>query len=253
MPNNSYVYINGDIYNIIKFNRLAIGDSIVQDGSEKLLLKDLSHRLKINLDNNRVPVLAYGANASNIQLKSKYKNFKNVVIPVVQSKLIDFDVVYTPYICYDGSIPATIQYSPKTECNVYVTYLTEEQLKHMHKTECIGEDYNYVKLFNIQMVLDVQVLEKEIYSYNSLHGCFHTGENHIALKCIKAINRKFLSMSEEELLLMVKNKLGISKTLDEFILDNINNPTLRNKTSERLAEMSREFQYNDWVVLDGDT
>lgn len=252
VPEYSYIFINKEVYKVTEFNRIEIGESIINDGTNDVSLYALLRKKGILLESvktPRTPVLAYGANASDIQLSGKYKNFDDVVIPVIRARLVDFDIVFTPYFCHDGSIPATIQYSPGTECEVAITYLTEEQLIHMHKTESVGTDYNYIKLLNIKVELDDSIIDKEVFCYNSLHGSFYTGDNQIAMKCIKAKNRIFQSMSEEELLNMVKNKLGIKKTLDTFILDNINNDLLRKKLSNEIADMSKAFQYNNWVII----
>lgn len=132
-----------------------------------------------------------------------------------------------------------------------VTYLTEEQLDHMHTTECVGEDYNYIRLFNINMELDGEKLDKEVFCYNSLHGCFYVDGNHIAMKAIKTKRRTFETMDEEQLLTIVKDKLGIDKSLDYFILDNINNEDLRKECSEKIKVMKREFDYRDYEVIEG--
>ncbi len=254
VPDYSYVFIDEVVYELIKFNREDFGRSTIKDSYSETSLYELLNKKGISLENikkPRTPVLAYGANASNIQLSSKYKTFKNVIIPVIRARLIDFDIVFTPYFCHDGSIPATIQYSPGTEIDVAVTYLTEDQLLHMHKTESVGKDYNYIKLLDIKLELDDQIIENEIFSYSSLHGCLYSSNNHIAMKCINAKNRSFQAMNEEELLCMVKNKLGIDKSLDEFVLDNINNDSLRMNLTDKISTMAKNFKYNNWVVIDG--
>lgn len=255
VPDYSYIFIEAKAYEVKKFNRNVIGESyIINEREEQVKLCSFLKEKGLPLDSvekPRTPVLAYGANASDIQLASKFKSFNNVVIPVIKATLVNFDIVFTPYFCYDGSIPATIQYSPGTEAIVAVTYLTEEQLEHMHKTESVGEDYNYIRLFNIKLQLDDKKLENEVFCYNSLHGCFYAEENHIAMKSIKTINRKFKTMDEEELLYMVKNRLGIEKSLDEFILDNLNNKGLRDEYSWSIQSMSVGFRYKDWEVIEG--
>lgn len=254
VPNYSYVFINGGIFKIVEFESNSLMDSVIKVNNEKLRLEKYLHlrKMELTLDySDRFPVLAYGSNASLMQLQEKFSNFKDdVVIPVIKADLFDFDVVYSAHFSPYGSIPATIQYSPKTIVETFVTYLTKPQINHLHKTEKLGTNYCFGKLFNIQLVLDNNVILHEVYSYLSLHNCLLINSSHIALSAIYSNNRIFPKMDELEVLTLVRNIIDKNIDMDTFILENIVNPEIRDERIKKLKQMSGKFFYKHWVILD---
>jgi len=254
VPNYSYVFINGEILKLVKFEPTSsLMDSIVQVNGVKQRLEKYLYSKKIDLTHDlpdRFPVLAYGSNASFMQLREKFSNFNDdVIIPVIKAHLFDFDVVYSAHFSPYGSIPATLQYSPKTVVEIFVTYLTESQLTHMHETESLGINYGFGKLSNIKLVLENSITLHEILTYLSLHGCLFINNTYIALSAVNARNRIFPSMDEVEVLTLVKNIINKDKDLDTFILENIKNPEIKEERIKYLKRMSRGFSYKQWVNL----
>jgi hypothetical protein len=242
-PKNSYLYLNGKM---VKFAELRspLGKSTVNIFKRKIRLDDYLTSLGFELA-DLTPVLAYGSNASNIQLQAKFSGRDGVVIPVVKAYLHNFDVVYSAHISPYGAIPATLQFSPKTVVTVYVTFLNGEQLNHMHETENLGVNYSFIRLYNVKLELKGGTILNEIYSYISLHGCLYY-ENFISLSTVTAKNRVFPEMSEVEVLKLVKELLGSEKDLDAFILENVRFPKIREKRIRMLKEYARELTYKNW-------
>lgn len=252
IPNYSYVFINGKAFKLLEFNPNSLMDSIIQVNEERQKLRKYFDSKKIDLRfdfSNLFPVLAYGSNSSFRQLQEKFSNFNDyVVIPVIKAHLFDFDVVYSAHISPYGSIPATLQYSPKTMVETFVAYLTEPQLNHLHETEKLGINYCFGKLFNIRLVLENNAVLQEIFAYLSLHNCLYINDSHIALSAIRAKNRIFPQMNEIGVLTLVRDIIKKDKDLDTFMLENIDDPKIREKRIKDLKLMSRKFSYKHWEV-----
>ena len=76
----------------------------------------------------RTPVLAYGANAAPERLRRKFAPIGQAVFPVLNAKLHDFDVVHAAHVSSYGAVPATIERSPGTVCDIAITWLDEREL-----------------------------------------------------------------------------------------------------------------------------
>lgn len=77
-----------------------------------------------------------------------------MVLKVAQCVMHDFDVVFAPLVSSYGSCTATLQYSPGTVVEQYVTYLTTPQLERMLETEGA---YYLVDLRNIDLKIGLSV------------------------------------------------------------------------------------------------
>jgi hypothetical protein len=163
----------------------------------------------------------------------------------VKAYLHNFDVVYSAHISPYGSIPATLQFSPKTVVTVYVTFLNGEQLNRMHETESLGVNYSFIRLNDVKLELDGGAILDGIFSYISLHGCLYS-DNFISLSAVTAENRVFPKMSEVEVLKLVKELLESEKELDTFILENARFPKIREKRIRMLKKYARELTYKNW-------
>lgn len=89
-------------------------------------------------DTPLTPVLAIGSNAGPEQLARKFPLSlfpDGVVVPVIQCVLRNFDVVFAPLISSYGSCTATLEASPGTAVEVFLTYLTPRLEQRMHETE----------------------------------------------------------------------------------------------------------------------
>lgn len=251
IPSYSYILVNNEVFRLTNIDFECFDKSEIETKNGLKRLKDLL--LEQNLDfpdlNELIPVLAYGSNASHTQLKEKYLDFDNVVIPSIKSKLVNFDVVYSAHFSPYGAIPATLQYSPGTEIDVFILYLDEDKLLHLHKTERLGLNYCFAKLNNIKLVIGNKISVNEIKTYLSIRGCLFINGTHIALSAINAKNRVFPDKSEEEILNLIREILDPEKDLNEFILENVKSQQIREKRMKKLKEMSRKFYYNEWELL----
>lgn len=253
IPNHSYLFHNEDIIKIIEFIPESPIKSRIELNGEESAISDYLQSLELEqqLDLvNRIPVLAYGSNASPSTLKQKFVGTEeNVIIPVINARLLNFDVVYSAHISSYGSIPATLQYSPDTEVDMFVTYLSKQQLKQMHETESLGTNYCFGKLSNIELMIENKSKLNEIFTYLSLHGCLFLNESHFALSAINANKRSYPIKNENEILNLTKHALKYDKDLNQFIIENIENYKIRESRNKDLKDFSRRFLFDDWVDL----
>ena len=254
VPNHSFIFVNGSILNVIDFNSDSVTDSIVLINGENQELGEYLYSkgiYSIQDLSNRTPLLAYGANASCRKLRNDFSNLaENIVIPVIKAHLFDFDIVYSAHFSPYGSIPAALQYSPKTTVDIFITYLTDSQLKHMNKTENLGINYSLGRLLDIQMVLENNIILNEVLSYFTMHGCLFVNDSHISLSAIAANNRKFPQLDEHEVLKLVRNKLDKNKELDNFILENIYNEEIKKHRIQMLNNFTKKFSYEYYEIFD---
>jgi hypothetical protein len=249
-PNHSYVFVDGKKLELVDFKPDSLLDCIVQINSHRLDFREYldSEQIESIWDFSECyMVLALGSNASLEQLRIKFSGFgEGTIIPVIKASLHDFDVVYSAHFTSYGSIPATIQYSPGTIVEVFVTYLTQSQLSRMHETETLGTDYLFARLSEIRLILDDKIVLNEVLSYLSLHGSLFVNNSCIALSAICAGNRVFPQMNETEVLALIRNITNKNKDLDSFISGIIDDPEFRNEKNSYLKQVSRGFSYMKW-------
>ena len=151
-PGYSFLYMDGEALPL-----LSLGESLEEAGVEVdgrcvpagTLLRQRGIDRAAPLG-HRTPVLAYGANAAPERLRRKFAPIGKVVFPVVQARLHDFDVVHAAHISSYGAVPATIEHSPGTVCDIAITCLDDRELARMHETEFRRHTYLFGLLRNIR-------------------------------------------------------------------------------------------------------
>ena len=219
----SFVYYDGQAYILSKNVELELKQFLQSKKLNQFSLSD------------RIPVLAYGSNATVFQLENKFKNLKDCVIPVLNCIINDYDVVYAGRICSYGAVPATMRYSQGSRAEIAITYLSEEQLEIMHKSEAKGIAYDFVELNDVSYEINNAPMKKNIYTYLSLSNSLSINGEPIALSAINNKTRNLKSMTEVEVLKELYKKYGKFNSLDEFILNNINDKSLRLSINKKLA------------------
>jgi len=169
-----------------------------------------------------------------------------MVIPVIQGELEDFTVVYSAHFAKYGSIAATPQYTLGASSVVFVTFLSSEQLKKMHRTE---KNYTFRKFDDISLHLDNGMILDTAYAYVSRHGCLYFKGGNIALSEIPCSKTPFLHMAEEEVLALARDLVAPDKELDEFICENITYEEIRRLRTEKLHEFSSPFKYDHTTII----
>ena len=174
-----------------------------------------------------------------------------MIIPVLRGGLVDFDVVYAAHFTAYGSIPATLAASPGTTAEIAIVYLTDAQLARMHKTEGLGANYVYGRIGRI--FIDVDGLDPllEAFVYLTLHGsAMLTGEP-VALSSVIAHRRRFRSQPMPAMLALARDHLAPDLGLDAFILENIDDESLRSERTTTLRQGAQRRHFPDFDVLVG--
>ena len=104
---------------------------------------------------DRIPILAVGANASPDRLAAKFGS--DDVIPVMRAILEDFVIVFAGHFCGYGAIPATLYPCPGAHTRIWINWLTPAQRQIMHRSEGVIDHkeaaprYDYVELDGLDL------------------------------------------------------------------------------------------------------
>ena len=254
-PAYSYLYINGTAHEIDGFDGDPVTNGEIYVGDEVMATTRFLRRLGIHAPaglERRSPIITHGSNAAPEQLARKFKTMDaDVIIPVMRGGLGDFDVVYAAHFTSYGAIPATLEASPGTTAEIAVVYLDDAQLAAMHKTEGLGASYVYGRLGSI--FLDVDGLDPllEAYVYLTLHGAAMLQERPVALSAVNAHHRRFQAQPMPAMLALARDHLAPGHGLDEFILETIDDESLRRERTERLRQGAQRPHFPDFDVLEG--
>eukprot|EP00798_Chlamydomonas_sp_ICE-L_P008293 gene8293-1564_t len=190
------------------------------------------------------PILAVGSNAAP---------------QVIQCVLEDFDVVYTPYLSSYGSCTATLEHSPGTKVEVFITYLNRELEERMHRTE---GGYNLCQINSLKLHAGASLhqhsgsmLLDSVRLYNHALGnlklAVGSDESCVALTEVAAANRAFPALTQTEMLGKLKSSLqpDADSELDEWVLNLIEDKAVRQGYLKSLAEMHLPFSYKETEVM----
>jgi len=195
----------------------------------------------------RTPVLAVGSNQSPEQLSRKYVGDEWGLIPVVRTKLKDFDVVYSAHITAYGSVAATLHHAPGVTVSLFVNWLDDRQLDRMHETELPNENYEYGRLTGIELIPEAGPAIDDLYLYNSRRGVFAPDGEPIALNEVSARNRYWPSKSQPEIQALVRDHIDPEKPIEEFIGESVADGKTRQERSTRMAGGALSFSFSGYV------
>jgi hypothetical protein len=248
IPASSYVFANGLPLRLVDFGEdpLALATMVIENpGGEHYALEKFVSDRGIAHDAvtvRRTPVLCYASNTSAEALARKFASVEeDVVIPVVEGMLRDFDAVYSAHISSYGSIPATLQWSPGTELRVFMLAMTSSQLAIMHASE---GPYSFVELEDLELTIGGSVFHRPADTYISRNGALLVDGSEIALSTLVAEHRRYATSTELETLSWMRGKLAPRSDIDQFILEQILDPVIRKQRTEWLHERSRQFAGN---------
>jgi len=235
---------------------------------ERLTLEELMARENIDqgqLTAKRTAVICYGANTAIEALTRKFERAPgDVVIPAIEASLGDFDVVFSAHISRYGAMPATLQRSAGTTVGVFVLALTEEQLEVMHATET---PYRFVELTDIELTLTPAraapsaaappvaapaapipaagaarpTIRTAAHTYISRNGATLVGGLEAALSAIPAMGRGYPAYSQLEMLCWLRDELAPGQGVEEFVLEHVDDPAVKEGRSEWLRASARPF------------
>jgi hypothetical protein len=196
-------------------------------------------------------VLAYGSNASPVALLRKFartpEEAARLVLPVLQGRLDDFDVVYSSHLSAYGSIPATLHPAPGSAVQTYVTMLTDEQVVRLMETE-----FNYeVRHLEDISFSGAHLSRSDLIAFVSRHGTLGISDAPIPLKAIRRhAGDEDGALTEVEILERVREYLRPDEELRDFILRNVGDPRRAVAHTAELKKRKIVFDYARSTVLD---
>jgi len=172
----------------------------------------------------RHPVIGYGSNQSPLRLRQKYGT-DHAPIPVQRAWLDDHDVVYSAHFSSYGSLPAALRHVPGTRVAVAVNWLSDIELAVMHPTEI--DSYHFSKLVNLKLDLDGGESLDTAFAYLSFRGHVGDGDNPIALREIRAENRRLPELGQRDALALMRDRIAPGDDLADFVRRHINDAAER--------------------------
>ncbi len=194
------------------------------DGSARPLPESIP---RPDLYEGRTPVVAHGSNRSPRQLARKFGS--DAEIPVSRARLADYDVVYSAHMTRYGAIAANLRHVPGTTVEVWVTWLTGDQLARMHATELGTEIYRFGTLGAVRLALEAGPAPEiqEAGAYLSTYGYLALDGAPIGLAAVPAEGRPHESLHQREVLALVRDRHRPGRDLEEFLLTKIREPERR--------------------------
>jgi len=194
-------------------------------------------------------VLACGSNQSPQQLARKFNRPDEHPIPVLKSRIRDFDAVHSPHFSAYGSIPATLHYHPGVEATLFTTWLNNDQLTRMHKTEVGGEMYDYVRLDDITLDVSYGQRLTSVHAYISRRGALCHDGKPLGLAAVPTTGRTWPEVSQDEVQSLARDRLSPGLALEAFITGNIDNADTRLARSVQLAQNALPFTFPGLSVV----
>jgi len=197
----------------------------------------------------RRPILAIGSNQSPEQLIRKFNGSDLGPIPVIRARLKDFDIVYSSHVASYGSIPATLRHSPGTRVTLFVNWLTPEQEARMHETEIPTGNYHFGELDGIELQLDFGPAMTSAYVYSSRRGSQTRDGFPVALAAVRAENRIWPSLSQEEIQNHARDITAPGQPLETFIRGAIEDVSARRGRTRALMSDGLRFNYPGFTPI----
>jgi len=262
MPSYSYFLSKDFVHELHIVGNAPLHKAIVDYKSEKIELHLLLDKLSLKPLKDRYAIIGYGSNACPGMLVKK--GIFN--LPIVKASAKNIDVVYAFKKTNYGAVPATIAKSFNTSLDVWASFLDEDQLQKMDKSE--GREkkhYDLVELKNCLVTLPNGQVLSPAYAYvANKKGIALKDDQPIALASIHANNRNFSEMYEREILKIISNcKKGETKNYLDFrviplekLPEKFNNPMFQGiiidlavfNDAERLRSFSKSMLNKDYII-----
>lgn len=202
------------------------------------------------IPSDRLPVIACGSNGAPEQLMHKFSNLPDIPIYVTQAKLTDFICCYSAHFSSYGAIPATLSHLRGSLSVCHITWLTEAQISHMHKTEAIGVNYRFSNLNDIDLICDNQNKVNSAFAYISLHGNILVDENPVILSDIETTTpTPSLHLNQTQMQAHVRKSFSPDSSVEDFVMSNITKSDLRRDRTKILRQTSANFSYPGETVI----
>lgn len=225
---DSFIY-SSDFLFPLQINTTNLLDSTYIQNGQTILLKDFLNERKIDPTS---AIVSYGANAS-----LKYLQEKTIdpleVFPVIQTVLLNRDVVYASYYCSDGTIPATLIEKPGASVNVFFSFISDAQLDTLNTSENLDLDYRLAEIDLTDAVEGLSFLKK-LYFYECLHGPLIIEGVSFSMAAINGTGRCSDPFTQYDIQRMAFERYFEHDNFYAFCMETIQNSDLRQKRTQTL-------------------
>ena len=171
----------------------------------------------------RLPVVAYGSNASPLQIARKFAGRPcGDALFVEPVTLKDWDVIYAARITRYGAIPARLDRAEGCSAAVHVTWLTDAQLKWMDQTE--GTHYRRAKLGAAEVVDSRGNAVKQAHAYLRGGAPLLVDGAPAALAAISTSGRRLAGHHTHGLLAKLARVASHAGAVETFVLRLVRDP-----------------------------
>ena len=196
-PRWSYCFNSETIYPVrIRDKRFEVqNDNKDWTDLDQLLKKRTSYSLS-----NRYAVLAVGSNACPARLADpdKYGRDASTFIPVFRGWIEDAVSVYVPYMCSYGSVPATIMGKRGASTFLWITLLSEPELRIMDISEGRGSHYDLIELPQAIFLINETLSITSVCAYYESYGLQDLdSEEPVLLGCFESSGTDLHSMNQQ--------------------------------------------------------
>jgi len=197
----------------------------------------------------RTPVLAVGSNQSPQQIARKFPDPSWSEIPCERCVIHDFDTVFSAHITAYGSVPAALHPCPGTSVTLYVNWLDDAQLGHMHKTELGHANYVYARLNGIRLATELGLEMDSVQFYRSNAGAYAPNGTPVPLAEVTAQNRRWTGMTQRDVQADVHQRTAADHEFEAYILSSIEDATMRRQRINAISQGAHPFDHADMEIL----
>ena len=197
----------------------------------------------------RIPVLAIGSNQSPDQIRRKFSGPDWLPIPCEKCHLENFDTVFSAHITAYGSIAAALHPSPGTRVSLFINWLDESHMSHMHATELGNENYVYARLDGVRVLTEFGHEMTHVYFYRSNAGAYAPKKHPIPLAEVAADNRRWDAMRQIDMQSFVQACLEPAYLLEDFVMSSINQTETRRNRAAAMQTQAIPFQHPGLTVI----
>jgi hypothetical protein len=198
----------------------------------------------------RTPVLAIGSNQSPHQLARKFAHDPDATIPVTRAWLGDFDICYATHVTRYGAIPGNLHACAGMRVRLSITWLDVVQLRVMHATEIVGENYVFARLDGLDLETDEGKRVTSALAYVSPYGAMAADGQPLGLAAMVAERRPHPAALQPAALALLQLRCRATGALDDFILASLDDETERRRRTELLRSDAIAFAWPNWTAID---
>ena len=229
-PATPFVFLDGATWPLTS-TRGAFADwRLSGAGRETKFADALGERLKPFEAGDYHAVAAVGSNAAPAQLRRKFRDhLDDVVIPVLRIAVPGHVVAYANRIAVYGSIPATLLAHEGAATTVWATLLSERDYQIMNATEDRGDIYDGIAIAPVGIPASVR---RPFEAYACL-----TGALPLLVDAFDNSGCDWPSGGQWEAQTAAVAALGLSLSVDRFVLENTADPDLRAARDAALSQV----------------